>query len=173
MAGALAWLGERGIRRVALVGSSMGGITAIAAVAVLGDGRLASADADAAAPAATVDAPCPRIVAVVADSVTPVALVVANRLRLPFGRRIANHAFTRMARRLGGDPRETQPIAVIGLLEDLPLLLVHGADDRTVPLADARRLAAEAPAGSVDSSSSRGPVTALDTRLTRTRTRRP
>ena len=40
VAGALAWLGERGIRRVALVGSSMGGITAIAAVAVLGDGRL-------------------------------------------------------------------------------------------------------------------------------------
>ena len=134
VAGALAWLGERGIRRVALVGSSMGGITAIAAVAVLGDGRLASADADPAAPAATVDAPRPRIVAVVADSVTPeLALVVANRLRLPFGRRIANHAFTRMARRLGGDPRETQPIAVIGLLEDLPLLLVHGAEDRTVP----------------------------------------
>ena len=52
VAGALAWLGERGIRRVALVGSSMGGITAIAAVAVLGDGRLASADADPAAPAA-------------------------------------------------------------------------------------------------------------------------
>ena len=148
VAGALAWLGERGIRRVALVGSSMGGITAIAAVAVLGDGRLASADADAAAPAATVDAPRPRIVAVVADSVTPeLALVVANRLRLPFGRRIANHAFTRMARRLGGDPRETQPIAVIGLLEDLPLLLVHGAEDQTVTLADARRLAAAAPAG--------------------------
>jgi pimeloyl-ACP methyl ester carboxylesterase len=149
VAGALAWLGERGIRRVALVGSSMGGITAIAAVAVLGDGRLASVDADAAAPAVTVDAPRPRIVAVVAESVTPeLELVVANRLHLPFGRRIANHAFTRMARRLGGDPRETQPIAVIGLLEDLPLLLVHGADDQSVLLADARRLAAAAPAGS-------------------------
>ena len=36
VAGALAWLGERGITRVALVGTSMGGITAIAAVAVLG-----------------------------------------------------------------------------------------------------------------------------------------
>jgi pimeloyl-ACP methyl ester carboxylesterase len=149
VAGALAWLGERGIRRVALVGSSMGGITAIAAVAVLGDGRLASADADLAAPAAAVDAPRPRIVAVVADSVTPeLALVVANRLHLPFGRRIANHAFTRMAKMLGGDPRETQPIAVIGLLEDLPLLLVHGTEDQTVPLDDARRLAAAAPAGS-------------------------
>jgi pimeloyl-ACP methyl ester carboxylesterase len=149
VAGALAWLGERGIRRVALVGSSMGGITAIAAVAVLGDGRLASADADPAAPVAAVDAPRPRIVAVVADSVTPeLALVVANRMRIPFGRRIANHAFTRMARRLGGDPRDTQPIDVIGLLEDVPLLLVHGTEDRTVLPADAARLAAAAPAGS-------------------------
>jgi uncharacterized protein len=149
VAGALAWLGERGIRRVALVGSSMGGITAIAAVAVLGDGRLASADADPAATAAAVDAPRPRIVAVVADSVTPeLALVVANRLHLPFGRRIANHAFARMAKMLGGDPRETQPIAVIGLLEDLPLLLVHGTEDQTVLLDDARRLAEAAPAGS-------------------------
>jgi pimeloyl-ACP methyl ester carboxylesterase len=149
VAGALAWLGERGIRRVALVGSSMGGITAIAAVAVLGDGRLASADADPAATASTVEAPRPRIVAVVADSVTPeLALVVANRLRVPFGRRIANHAFTRMARRLGGDPRDTEPIAVIGLLEDLPLLLVHGTADRTVRREDAGRLVVAASAGS-------------------------
>ena len=34
VAGALAWLGARGITRVALVGSSMGGITAIAAAVV-------------------------------------------------------------------------------------------------------------------------------------------
>ena len=148
IAGALAWLGERGIRRVALVGSSMGGIAAIAAVAVLGDGRLAAADRDPDAPAAAVEAPRPRICAVVADSVTPeLALVVANRLRVPFGRRIANHAFGRMARYVGGDPRETQPIDVIGLLEDVPLLLIHEADDKTVRLEDARRLAAAAPAG--------------------------
>jgi pimeloyl-ACP methyl ester carboxylesterase len=148
VAGALAWLGERGIRRVALVGSSMGGITAIAACAVLGDGRLAAAEADPAAPAATVDAPRPRIVAVVTDSVTPeLAVPVASRLRLPFGRRIANHAFGRMARLVGGDPRDVQPLAVIGLLEDVPLLLVHGTADGTVPLAEADRLAAAAPAG--------------------------
>ena len=42
IAGALAWLGERGITRVALFGTSMGGISAIAAVAVLGDGSLAA-----------------------------------------------------------------------------------------------------------------------------------
>jgi pimeloyl-ACP methyl ester carboxylesterase len=148
VAGALAWLGERGIRRVAIVGSSMGGITAIASVAVLGDGRLAAADRDLDAPAATVEAPRPRICAVVADSVTPeLAVVVASRLRLPFGRRIAGHAFASMGRHVGGDPRETQPIDVIGLLEDVPLLLIHGSADRTVPLRDANRLAEAAPPG--------------------------
>jgi pimeloyl-ACP methyl ester carboxylesterase len=148
VAGALAWLGERGIRRVAIVGSSMGGITAIASVAVLGDGRLDAADRDLDAPASTVEAPRPRICAVVADSVTPeLAVVVGSRLRLPFGRRIANRTFARMARRVGGDPRETQPIDVVGLLEDVPLLLVHGDADRTLPIRDANRLAAAAPEG--------------------------
>ena len=147
-AGALAFLGERGVRRVALVGSSMGGITAIAAVAVLGDGRLASADADPAAPAASVDAPRPLIVAVVADSVTPeLSVVVGSRLGLPFGRRIAERAFGRFERLVGGDPRTTQPIAMVGLLEDVPLLLVHGEEDGTVPIRDGRRLAAAAPPG--------------------------
>ena len=148
VAGALALLGERGVRRVALVGSSMGGITAIAAVAVLGDGRLASADADPTAPAAGPGAPRPRIVGVVADSVTPeLAIVVASRLGLPFARRIAQRAFGRFHGLVGGDPRATEPIAVIGLLDDMPLLLVSGEDDRTVPIDEARRLAAAAPPG--------------------------
>lgn len=148
VAGALAWLGERGVRRVALVGSSMGGITALAAVAVLGDGRLAAADTDPDAPASTVEAPRPGIVAVVADSVTPdLASVVGRRLGVPGGRRLAARAFGRFVRLVGGDPRQIQPIAVVGLLEDVPLLLVHGGADRLVPPADARRLAAAAPAG--------------------------
>jgi pimeloyl-ACP methyl ester carboxylesterase len=148
VAGALAWLGERGVRRVAIVGTSMGGITALAAVAVLGDGRLAAADADPDAPAAAVEAPRPRIVAVVADSVAPeLASLVGNRMRVPFGRRIAGHAFARMARHLGGDPRATQPVAVIGLLEDVPLLLVHGGADRLVRRKDAQRLVDAAPEG--------------------------
>jgi pimeloyl-ACP methyl ester carboxylesterase len=148
VAGAFAWLGERGIRRVALVGSSMGGITALAAVAVLGDGRLASADMNPDAPAATVDAPRPRVVAVVADAVPPeLALVVGSRLRVPFGRRIGDRAFARLGELVGGDPRATQPIAVVGLIEDVPLLLVHGTRDRVIPVKDARRLAAAAPDG--------------------------
>ncbi len=147
VAGALSWLGERGIARVALVGSSMGAITAIASVVVLGDGRLPAADEDLDAPVAA-GPPRPRIVAVVADSVPPeLAVAVASRFPGPFGRQVAERAFARMARRVGGDPRRTQPIAMVGLVEDLPLLLIHGAADRTVPLRDARRLAAAAPPG--------------------------
>ncbi len=148
VAGALDWLGERGIARVALVGSSMGGITAIAAVALLGDGRLAAADVDPDAPTAAVGAPRPRIVAVVADSVTPeLAIVVGRRIGLPFGRLVAGRMFGRLERIVGGDPRSIQPLATIGLLEDVPLLLVHGEADRTLPIRDGRRLAAAAPPG--------------------------
>jgi fermentation-respiration switch protein FrsA (DUF1100 family) len=85
VAGALAWLGERGIERVALFG------------------RWSS--------------------------------VVANRL------------FDTVTRILGGDPRDTEPIRVVGLLEDVALLLISGEDDATVPLADALRLATAAPPG--------------------------
>jgi pimeloyl-ACP methyl ester carboxylesterase len=148
VAGALAWLGERGIARVALVGSSMGGITALAAVAVLGDGRLPAADTEPDAPAAPGPPPRPRIVAVVADSVTPeLSRVVGAGMGMPLGRVVAERAFGKVAREVGGDPRDTQPIRVIGLLEDLPLLLIHGGADRLVPPRDARRLVAAAPAG--------------------------
>lgn len=148
VAGALAWLGERGIRRVALVGTSMGGITAIASVAVLGDGRLAAADKDPDAPAAAVDTPRPELVAVVADSVTSeLAIVVASRVRFPFSRFVAERTFARAARHLGGDMRATQPLRTVPLLEDVPLLLIHGTADDTVPIREGRRLAAAAPAG--------------------------
>ncbi|HEY5630479.1 MAG TPA: alpha/beta hydrolase [Candidatus Limnocylindrales bacterium] len=148
VAGALAWLGERGVRRVALVGSSMGGITAIAATVVLGDGRLPAADIDPDAPAATVDAPRPRIVAIVADSVAPeIALVVGRQLGVRGGVRLVDHAFARFPHLVGGDPRSTQPIAAVGLLEDMPLLLVHGGADRLIPQKAAARLAAAAPHG--------------------------
>jgi pimeloyl-ACP methyl ester carboxylesterase len=148
VAGALAWLGERGIVRVALVGSSMGGVTAIAAVGVLGDGRLAAADADPDSPTATIGGPRPRIVAVVGDSVTPrLAIVVGRRFGLPLGTVIANRAFGRMARMLGDDPRATEPSVMVPLLEDMPLLLIAGSADRTLPIDDARRLVAAAPPG--------------------------
>jgi pimeloyl-ACP methyl ester carboxylesterase len=145
IAGALAWLGERGIRRVGLIGTSMGGMAAITAVAVLGDGSLPAADADPDRTRAEIDAPRPRIVAVVADSTAPeVESPVANRLPGPFRGFLAARAFDAAARRLGADPRETEPGRVIGLVEPVPLLLIHGDADTTVPLADGRRLAAAA-----------------------------
>lgn len=150
VAGALAWLGERGTERVGLVGFSMGGGTALAAVAVLGDGTLSSIDADPDAPAHVAPPRRPRIVAVVGDSVAPeLAVPIASRLRGPGRRIVAGTLLAAAARRLGADPRETEPLRVIGLLEGTPLLLISGDADWTVPLDDARRLAAAAPPGTV------------------------
>lgn len=143
VAGALAWLGERGMTRVSFFGTSMGGIAAIEAVAILGDGSLAAADADNAATRAPTDAPRPTIVGVVAESVpTSVEVPVANRIPSPFRRFIARRLFAAAARTLGADPRDTEPGKIVGLVEPVPLLLIHGSADATVPLEDGRRLAA-------------------------------
>jgi pimeloyl-ACP methyl ester carboxylesterase len=142
IAGALAWLGERGITRVALLGTSMGGMAAIASVAVLGDGSLPAADIDPSPTRAEVDAPRPAIVAVVADSTAPEPEIpVANRLRGPFRRFVTGRIFDAAARRLGADPRDLAPARVVGLVEPVPLLLIHGDADTTVPLPDGQRLA--------------------------------
>jgi pimeloyl-ACP methyl ester carboxylesterase len=148
VAGALFWLGERGIDRVALVGMSMGGITAIASVAVLGEGSFVGTDVDPAAPAHVRPPRRPRIVAVVADSVAPeLAAVGVPLIPGPHPRLLAERLFDAAARTLGGDPRETEPIRVIGLLEGVDLLLISGDQDAIVPVDDARRLAAAAPLG--------------------------
>jgi pimeloyl-ACP methyl ester carboxylesterase len=148
VAGALHWLGERGVERVAIVGVSMGGITAIAAVAVLGDGSLAGTDVDVAAPAHVPSPRRPRIVAVVADSVSPdLASHAVPMIPGPAARFVADRLFDALARILGDDPRAIEPIRVIGLVEGVPLLLISGDDDEIVPPAAARRLAAAAPAG--------------------------
>ncbi|HEU0236593.1 MAG TPA: alpha/beta hydrolase [Candidatus Limnocylindrales bacterium] len=144
--GALAWLGERGIRRVALFGTSMGSIVALASVAVLGDGSLTGADADPAAPAAPLPAPRPQIVAVVAESVpAELPTVVAGRMpaRLPavVRRRLARRVFATADPRFGGDPRATEPIRIAPLVGPVPVLLISGAADELVPVDDGRRLA--------------------------------
>ncbi|HYH92654.1 MAG TPA: alpha/beta hydrolase [Candidatus Saccharimonadales bacterium] len=145
VAGALAWLGERGISRVSLVGTSMGGIVAIASVAVLGDGSLAAADLEPDAPRDPPPPPRPRIVAIVADSVAPDLVVpIASRVRGPASSFVAARLFDAATRRLGADPRDTEPGRVIGLVEPVPLLLIHGEADEVVPIADGRRLAAMA-----------------------------
>jgi pimeloyl-ACP methyl ester carboxylesterase len=147
VAGALDWLGERGIRRVALVGSSMGGTVAIASIVVLGDGSLAAADLDPAAPAASVDPPRPRVVGAVAEAVPPdLRVPIANRMHLPIGglarRALAGRLFAMASRELGGDIRATEAGRIVRLVEPVPLLLIHGLADRTVPPAAGRRLAA-------------------------------
>jgi pimeloyl-ACP methyl ester carboxylesterase len=147
VAGALSWLGERGIRRVAITGSSMGGVVAIASVVVLGDGTLPQADLDPTAPAADVEPPRPRIVGIVAESVAPdLRIPIANRMPLPIGgilrRAVAGRMFRQAGQRIGGDLRATEPGRIIGLVEPVPLLLIHGGADRTVRPSDGRRLAA-------------------------------
>jgi fermentation-respiration switch protein FrsA (DUF1100 family) len=85
---------------------------------------------------------------VVADSVPPELVIpVARRMRVPFARLLADRAFARLARRVGGDPRDTQPIRAVTLVEDVPLLLIHGEADMSVPIRDGRRLADAAPPG--------------------------
>jgi fermentation-respiration switch protein FrsA (DUF1100 family) len=123
----------------------MGGVAALAAVVVLGDGSLAAADLDPAAPRHVEPTPRPRIVAVIAEAVPPeLEVPVASRLRGPARRFVASRIFSAASRTLGADPRTTQPAAVIGLVEPVPLLLIHGEADTTVPIADGRRLAAMA-----------------------------
>ena len=63
-------------------------------------------------------------------------------MRGPAGRFLAARLFDGATRVLGADPRATEPSRVIGLLETVPLLLIHGEADTTVPIADGRRLAA-------------------------------
>ena len=143
--GALAWLGERGVTRVAVFGTSMGGITALAAVTVLGDGSMPSADADPSAPAAVLAAPRPLIVGVVADSVFPeLGYALVDRFPPWLRRPLASLGFDEVARRLGGDPRDTEPIRVVRLVDPVPLLLIHGDADPRIPVRAARALAAAA-----------------------------
>jgi hypothetical protein len=145
VAGALAWLGERGVRRVAMLGTSMGGITAIASIGVLGDGSLAGLDAYADPPRAPRPAPRPRIVAAVLDSVVPeLELLVSRRIPGPPGRLVARLALDAVERRLRADPRATEPIRMIGLTEGVPLLLITGSEDERLAPEDATRLAAAA-----------------------------
>jgi pimeloyl-ACP methyl ester carboxylesterase len=142
VAGALAWLGERGIRRVALVGTSMGGIVAIAATAVLGDGTLDQVDASPTAPIAPAATPRPLIVGLVGDSVTPeIRVVVAGRIGGPLAGFMADRVLAGAAGILGEDIRTMEPARMLPLLEGLPVLLVQGAADDLVPPAAAHRLA--------------------------------
>jgi pimeloyl-ACP methyl ester carboxylesterase len=148
VAGALGWLGERGIDRVSLVGFSMGGMTAIASVAVLGDGSIVGTDIDPDAPAHVAPPMRPRILALVADSAVPeVESVAVPFIPGPVPRLLAARVFDAVSRTLDGDPRETEPIRVIGLLEGVDVLLIAGDRDPILSVADSHRLAEAGPPG--------------------------
>ena len=61
---------------------------------------------------------------------------IANRLRGPARRFTASRLFDGAADMLGADPRATEPARIVALVEPIPLLLIHGGADTTVPLAD-------------------------------------
>ena len=92
--------------------------------------------------------PRPRIVGVVAEAVpADLRVPIANRIPWRIGgplRRLARRADVRAPRppRSGGDLRAMEPGRVVALVEPVPLLLVHGGADRTVPPKEGRRLAA-------------------------------
>ena len=93
-------------------------------------------------------APRPRIVAVVADSVAPrLAGPVGRRIGKVVGPFVAQRGFDAVAARLGEDPRTTEPVRVLPLVEDVPLLVVHGGRDPLIPARDVRRVVAALPAG--------------------------
>ncbi|HEX8939624.1 MAG TPA: alpha/beta hydrolase [Candidatus Limnocylindrales bacterium] len=146
VAGALSWLAERGVSRVALFGTSMGALTALAALAVLGDGSLVAADIDPDAPRDDRAPAPPRLVGIVADSATPqlaaaIASEVRGALARPFARPLVGLLLIAATRRLGGDPRAIEPGRIAPLLDSVPILLVHGEADRTMPVEATRRLA--------------------------------
>ena len=87
--------------------------------------------------------PARRSSGVVADSTAPeLEIPVATRCAVRPGGSSRRRLFDGATRVLGADPRATEPSRVIGLLETVPLLLIHGEADTTVPIADGRRLAA-------------------------------
>ena len=88
----------------------------------------------------------PRIVAVVADSVATSAVVpVASQASGPRHHRARRSPVRRCGTAAGcGPARDTDPIKVIALVDPVPVLLIHGEADTTVPIADGRRLAAAA-----------------------------
>lgn len=90
----------------------------------------------------------PEIRAVVADSpfATHAGVVshnIARTIRLP-GEPFMPVTDYFLARRAGYRSRDVEPLRVVGQIAPRPLLLIHGADDRTIPVQNSKRLYAAA-----------------------------
>ena len=70
-----------------------------------------------------------------------------ERIGKVLGPYVAERGFEVVAERLGADPRQTEPGRVLPLVEDVPLLVIHGGRDPLIPARDVRRLASILPTG--------------------------
>jgi fermentation-respiration switch protein FrsA (DUF1100 family) len=129
VAGAVQYARERGAVHVGMLGFSIGAVSAILA---------ASAD--------------PGIDAVVADSAfadlhgyLETAVLTRSHLgRSYVGARYAAYSLSWYRLLTGTDERAVRPEAVIARLGPRPVLLIHGAADRVIPVAESRKLLAAA-----------------------------
>lgn len=119
--GALDWLDARGIRRIGLMGFSFGGSVALRAAAL--DGRAACTGCDGGFVHLTHAAE-----GLLAERV---GTRWASMLR-PFVGLVVMFA----GLRLGGSPRLAEPLDSAGRIAPRPVLLIHGAEDPIVPVAD-------------------------------------
>ena len=125
---AVAYLQERGLTRIGIMGFSMGAVIAIVSGAL-----------------------CPDLLGVLADSSyarlpVPIAQVMQQQwgYPAPVARRLGELGMRFVARNLGFDAEEAAPVRLIGRISPRPVLLIHGAADRLVPPSEAYALYAAA-----------------------------
>jgi alpha-beta hydrolase superfamily lysophospholipase len=120
--GAVDFLQGRGVKRIGVVGFSMGGAIALRAAAA--DGRIACVVADGP----------------FTDLASSMGSFIRGKVGLPLWPLVGLvMAFTRL--RLGGtDPREASPLGSVAAISPRPVLFIHGTDDPLVPPADQEAL---------------------------------
>lgn len=122
VAGAIEFVRDRGALQVAVVGYSIGAVATLLTVA---EGT--------------------QVSAVVADSAfadlsTLLMRVMREKLWMP--EPLARYGLWLVALVSGSDPRSVAPVQVAERLRGLPVLFIHGGDDRVIPVDEGRRLAA-------------------------------
>lgn len=124
----LRYLADRDLRRVGVMGWSLGGAISMVSGALY-----------------------PEIAGVISDSgfarlASPLSRAVVVTLRRPpwLGRIAGWYGERLVARSLGFNAADARPLSYIGRISPRPLLIIHSAEDDLVPVADARALYAAA-----------------------------